>query len=261
MSGTLYLVPSLLGDAAPLESLPAASLAVLARLDHLVVETPKQTRRYLKAAGIALAERAPAIEVLDEHTPDTRLPELLAPALAGRDVGVVSDAGCPAIADPGARLVRLAHVHGIRVAPLVGPSSILLALMASGMNGQRFVFHGYLPAEAKRRDEALRALERDAHRLDQTQIAIEAPYRNNRLLQAILAICAPDSLLCLATDLTLPSESIVTRTIAQWRCGCPDIDRRPTVFVLGVETRRRGSGLPRERREGRAGKPAARAGS
>jgi 16S rRNA (cytidine1402-2'-O)-methyltransferase len=257
MPGTLYLVPSLLGDTAPLETLPAASLAVLRRLDHLVVETPKQARRYLKAAGIALAGQAPAIEVLDEHTPDTRLPELLAPALTGRDMGVVSDAGCPAIADPGARLVRLAHEHGIRVAPLVGPSSILLALMASGMNGQRFVFHGYLPAETKRRDEALRALERDARRLDQAQIAIEAPYRNNRLLQAILATCEADSLLCLATDLTLTSESIVTRSIAQWRCGCPDIDRRPTVFVLGVAARGRGSGQARDPREAGRSKPAA----
>ncbi len=260
MPGILYLVPSVLGDTASLESLPAASLAVLRRLDHLVVETPKQARSYLNAAGIALGERAPAIEVLDEHTPDTRLPALLAPALAGRDMGIVSDAGCPAIADPGARLVRSAHAHGIRVAPLVGPSSILLALMASGLNAQRFVFHGYLPVEAQRRDQALRALERDARRLDQAQVAIEAPYRNNRLLQAIVAICAPDTLLCLATDLTLPSESIATRSIAQWRCSCPDIDRRPTVFVLGVEARGRGAGQLPERREGKAGSPAARVG-
>lgn len=257
MPGTLYLVPNLLGESAPLATLPAASLEVLRRLDHLVVETPKQARRYLKAAGIALAQRAPALEVLDEHTPDTRLPDLLAPALAGRDVGLVSDAGCPAIADPGARLVRLAHARAIRVVPLVGPSSILLALMASGLNAQRFAFHGYLPADAQRRDQALRALEREARRLDQSQVAIEAPYRNNRLLQAILAVCAQDSLLCLATDLTLPTESIVTRSIAQWRCGGPDIDRRPTVFVLGVPATGRAAARggrtpqpPRANREG-----------
>ena len=234
MSGTLYLVPSVLGDGASILTLPAATLAILQRLDYLVVETPKQARRFLKLAGVALAERGLHIEVLDEHTAESRLPALLAPALTGSDMGVVSDAGCPGIADPGARLVRLAHTHGVRVVPLVGPSSILLALMASGLNGQRFVFHGYLPVEAARRDQAMRTLELAAQRRHETQIMIEAPYRNNRLLQALLDVCAPDTLLCLAADLTLPSEWIVTRTIAQWRTDCPDIDRRPTVFLLGV---------------------------
>ncbi|MGH8663905.1 MAG: SAM-dependent methyltransferase [Burkholderiales bacterium] len=236
MPATLYLVPSVLGDGAPIQTLPAATLAILQRLDHLVVETPKQARRFLKLAGVALADRPLHIEVLDEHTPESRLPALLAPALAGSDLGIVSDAGCPGVADPGARLVRLAHAHAVRVVPLVGPSSILLALMASGLNGQRFVFHGYLPVEAARRDRTVRTLELAARRRQETQIMIEAPYRNNRLLQALLGVCAPGSLLCLAADVTLASEWIVTRTIAQWRADCPDIDRRPTVFLLGAET-------------------------
>jgi 16S rRNA (cytidine1402-2'-O)-methyltransferase len=235
MPATLYLVPSTLGDDAPIETLPAATLSVLRRVDHLVVETPKQARRFLQLAGIALAQRTLHIEVLDEHTPDARLADLLAPALAGMDLAILSDAGCPAIADPGSKLVRLAHAHGIRVAPLVGPSAIALALMASGLNGQRFAFHGYLPVEPGPRDDAVRALERCARRSGETQIVIEAPYRNNRLLQALVAVCAPDTLLCVATDLTTPTESIVTRTIAQWRAGHPDIDRRPTVFLLGRE--------------------------
>jgi 16S rRNA (cytidine1402-2'-O)-methyltransferase len=190
----------------------------------------------LKLAGVALAGPAPHIEVLDEHTAESRLPALLAPALAGSDMGIVSDAGCPGVADPGAKLVRLAHAHAMRVVPLVGPSSILLALMASGLNGQRFAFHGYLPVEAARRAQSVRALELAAQRRQETQIMIEAPYRNNRLLQALLAVCASGTLLCLAVDVTLPSEWIVTRTIAQWRTDCPDIDRRPTVFLLGAGT-------------------------
>jgi 16S rRNA (cytidine1402-2'-O)-methyltransferase len=242
MPGTLYLVPSVLGDGAPIQTLPNATIDILRRLDYLVVETPKQTRRLLKLAGVALANRAIHIEVLDEHTPDSRVPALLAPALSGSDMGIVSDAGSPGVADPGAKLVRLAHANAVRVVPLVGPSSILLALMASGLNGQRFAFHGYLPVEAARRDESLRTLEQAAHRRRETQIMIEAPYRNNRLLQALLAVCAPDTLLCLACDVTLASESIVTRTIAQWRADCPDIDRRPTVFLLGAEAS--AGGLP-----------------
>jgi 16S rRNA (cytidine1402-2'-O)-methyltransferase len=237
MPATLYLVPSVLGDAAPIESLPAATLAILQRLEYLVVETPKQARRFLRLAGVVLAGRSLHIEVLDEHTADVRLPALLAPALAGSDLGVVSDAGCPGVADPGAKLVRLAHAHGVRVVPLVGPSSILLALMASGLDGQRFVFHGYLPVDAARRDRTVRELELAAQRRQQTQIVIEAPYRNNRLLQALLAVCASGTQLCLAVDVTLPTEWIVTRTIAQWRKDCPDIDRRPTVFLLGAGTK------------------------
>lgn len=235
MAGRLFLIPSLLGEGANPGDLPASAAAVLQRLDHLVVETPKQARRFLHDLGIAVATRNLDLQVLDEHTPQDRLPQLLAPARAGIDMGLLSDAGCPAVADPGARLVRRAHAEGIRVVPLAGPSAILLALMGSGLGGQRFTFHGYLPVDAARRTGALRALEADARRHARTQIFIEAPYRNERLLQAVLAACAPDTALCLATDLTLASESIRTRTIAQWRSALPAIDRRPTVFLLGGE--------------------------
>jgi 16S rRNA (cytidine1402-2'-O)-methyltransferase len=236
MPATLYLIPSVLGDAASIHTLPVATLDVLRRLECLVVETPKQARHFLKLAGVALAGRALRIEVLDEHTDESRLPALLAPVLTGMDMGVMSDAGCPGVADPGARLVRLAHAHAVRVVPLVGPSSILLALMASGLNGQRFAFHGYLPVEAAPRDAAIRALEQEAYRREQTQIVIEAPYRNNRLLRALTTVCQPRTLLCVATDITTASESIVLQSIAQWRNHALDIDRRPAVFLLGAET-------------------------
>jgi 16S rRNA (cytidine1402-2'-O)-methyltransferase len=234
MASTLYLIPSTLGESAPIDTVPAATLDVLRRLERLIVETPKQARRFLKAADIGLANHQISFDVLDEHTPAGRLPELLAPALAGADIGILSDAGCPGIADPGARLVMLAHSRSLRVIPLVGPSAILLALMGSGLNGQRFAFHGYLPIEAKQRDRALQTLERESKALDQTQIVIEAPYRNNRLLQALLQSCAAQTRLCIATDLTLPSQYIATRRIEDWRGSHPDLDRRPTVFVFGA---------------------------
>jgi 16S rRNA (cytidine1402-2'-O)-methyltransferase len=230
--GTLYLIPSSLGDSAPIAALPEATLDTLRRLDHLVVETPKQARRFLKAAGISLVSRQISFSVLDEHTRESQLPELLAPAIRGSDIGVLTDAGCPGVADPGARLVDLAHRHGVPVAPLVGPSAILLALMGSGLNGQRFAFHGYVPIEATARSVALKALEQRSRVQDETQILIEAPYRNNRLLRAMLDACAAATQLCIATDLTLPSQSIATRTIDRWRSTAVDIDKRPTVFLL-----------------------------
>lgn len=232
MPSTVYLVPSTLGEAAPIDTLPAATLQTVRRLDHWVVETPKQARRFLKAAGISLGERRLAFQVLDEHTPDARMMELLAPAFTGFDLGVLSDAGCPGVADPGSRLIRLAHERGLRVAPLVGPSAILLALMASGLTGQRFVFHGYLPVDALERARALRVLERASAEHRQTQIAIETPYRNNRLFAAILDVCRDTTSLCIAADLTLPSQSIATRTIAQWRASPPDLGKRPAVFLI-----------------------------
>ena len=212
--------------------MPAATLQCIRALEHWVVETPKQARRFLKAAGIALGERKLSFNTLDEHTPDAALPALLAPALAGYDLGVLSDAGCPAIADPGTRLVKLAHERSINVVPLVGPSAIVLALMGSGLTGQRFAFHGYLPIDASKRVEALRGLERISAERDQTQIAIETPYRNNQLLAAILRSCRDRTALCIAADLTLPSQYIVTRTIAQWRATAPSLDKRPCVFLI-----------------------------
>ena len=233
MPGTLFLVPSTLGAAAAIQTVPVATLDVLHRLEHLIVETPKQARHFLASAGIRLSARSIQFRTLDEHTLDATLPELLAPALAGADVGLLSDAGCPGIADPGAKLVRLAHSRLVTVAPLVGPSSITLALMGSGLNGQRFAFHGYLPVEARARARALQLLERQARIHDQTQILIETPYRNNRLLTAMLTTCDAQSLLCIAVNLTLPEQTIRTRTIGQWQRDCPNLDRQPAVFLLG----------------------------
>ena len=223
-----------MGELAPIDTLPVHTLATVRGLRHWIVETPKQARRFLKAAGVALRDHALDIKVLDEHTPDSRLPELLAPAHAGFDIGILSDAGCPAVADPGARLVRLAHAHALNVVPMVGPSAILLALMGSGLTGQRFVFHGYLPIESSERAKALRDLERASAERDQTQIVIETPYRNQQLFTAMLSTCRDRTALCIAIDLTLPSQSISTRTIVQWRAAPPSLDKRPAVFLINA---------------------------
>lgn len=233
-AGKLYLIPSTLGEGAPIETIPAQSLAVLHSIDHLVVESPKPARKFLQRCGIRLSARNIQFSILDEHTPDSAVPPLLAPMLQGQAVGLLSDAGCPAIADPGAKLVRLAHANGLDVVPLVGPSSIALALMASGLNGQRFSFHGYLPVEANARSRMLKALEKNARAHDETQAFIETPYRNNQMLAAILDACVPESMLCIAADLTLSTQFIRTRTIGQWRLSPPDLNRRPAVFLIAA---------------------------
>jgi len=233
MPAKLFIIPSTLGDTASIETIPPATLTALQRLEHLIVETPKQARQFLRTAGIRLHERRISFYTLDEHTAAAEVARLLAPALSGSDIGLLSDAGCPAVADPGAALVRLAHERGIPVIPLVGPSSITLALMASGLNGQRFSFPGYLPVELKALKDSIRLLEHRASAENQTQVFIEAPYRNDRLFAAILDTCAPQLLLCLATDLTLTSQSIATRSVERWRTERPVLNRRPTVFLLG----------------------------
>lgn len=232
MPGKLYLIPVSLGGEDATAMLGTAVLRILPGLRHFIAEHPKSARQFLKAAGYPHALASTDIQTLSEHTSAAELPQLLLPLLAGNDCGMLSEAGCPAIADPGAALVRLAHGHGIRVVPLVGPSSILLALMASGMNGQRFTFHGYLPVEKEARKKKLLELERQSDQQDATQIFIEAPYRNPALLQAVLETCDPATLLCLATDLTLESESVLTQTVEAWKKKPPEINRRPTVFLL-----------------------------
>lgn len=230
--GTLYLIPVALGGEQVRASLSDAALRVLPGLRHFIVEEPKSARRFLKAAGYPHPLATVEFETLNEHTRAAELPGLLAPLLKGSDCGLLSEAGCPAIADPGAALVRLAHEHGIRVVPLVGPSSVLLALMASGMNGQRFTFHGYLPVDKAQRRLKLLALERASLQQDMTQIFIETPYRNRELLQALLETCRAATLLCLATDITLATESIRTQAIGAWKKKPPEINRRPTVFLI-----------------------------
>ena len=232
MSGTLYLLPSGLG-AAPRGLLPEKTLQVIDKTKHFVVEDAKAARAFLKSVGYPFPIQDARMGLLNEHTRPSQVAELLAPAEAGDDIALLSDAGCPAVADPGALLVRAAHERGIRVVPLVGPSAILMAIMASGMNGQRFMFHGYLPVEAEARRKRITWLEQESARMDVTQTFIETPYRNQAMYVAIIGACQKDTHLCLATDITCDAESIVTRTIGSWRSGPPpDLDRRPTVFVL-----------------------------
>ena len=233
MAGTLYLIPVPLGPTPPRESLPANVLATVRPLTHFVVEQAKTARAFLKAAGTDTPLQELQLEELNEHTKTAELDRLLAPLRAGHDVGLLSEAGCPAVADPGADLVALAQKENIRVVPLIGPSSLLLALMASGLNGQRFAFQGYLPAKEVERTKALRDLESESRKRQQTQLFIETPYRNQALFSSIVQTCQPATRLTVATDLTLHSESVLTRTIAQWKKQTPpDIERRPTVFLL-----------------------------
>ncbi|RKT60512.1 16S rRNA (cytidine1402-2'-O)-methyltransferase [Azonexus fungiphilus] len=233
MTGTLYLIPVPLGPSAPQDSLHPGVLATLRPLRHFVVEQAKTARAFLKAAGTDLPLQELELEELNEHTRAEALARLLEPLRAGHDVGLLSEAGCPAVADPGADLVALAQREGIRVVPLIGPSSLLLALMASGLNGQRFAFQGYLPAKDTERSKALRDLEAESRKRQQTQLFIETPYRNRAMFDAILQHCQPGTRLCVATDLTLPGEMVRTQTISQWKKQTPpEIERRPTVFLL-----------------------------
>ncbi|MBL8429674.1 MAG: SAM-dependent methyltransferase [Dechloromonas sp.] len=233
MTGTLFLIPVPLGPTAPQESLPANVLAAIRPLAYFVVEQAKTTRAFLKAAGTDLPLQELQLQELNEHTKASELDRLLEPLRAGHDVGLLSEAGCPAVADPGANLVALAQREGIRVVPLIGPSSLLLALMASGLNGQRFAFQGYLPAKEADRTRMLRELEGESKKRQQTQIFIETPYRNRAMFDAILQTCQPMTRLTVATDLTLPGESVLTRPIQSWKKQTPpEIERRPTVFLL-----------------------------
>ena len=236
MPGRLHLVPNALGQGALERVLPTEVVAVAASLDYFVGENAKSTRAFLKRVAdiVPLARPIQEIEIveLDISTPAAALPAMLAPIISGRDGGLVSEAGCPAVADPGASLVRLAHERGVEVRPLVGPSAILLALMASGLDGQRFAFNGYLPTDARLRIEAIREAEKRSSQARQTQIFIETPYRNEALLAALCAACRPGTLLCVATDLTLETQAIVTRLISRWTAAPPQLDRRPSIFLF-----------------------------
>ncbi|NSX06575.1 SAM-dependent methyltransferase [Cupriavidus gilardii] len=240
MSGTLYLIPNTLGkrdEADPLPAvIPADVQQIAARLDYLVAENAKTARAYLKK----LAETCPLVRPIQQieirelnvNTPEAALAELLAPVLTGRDAGLLSEAGVPAVADPGANLVRLAHARGVRVRPLVGPSSILLAVMGSGLNGQSFAFNGYLPVDPAERTQRLRELEQWSRKHRQTQVWIETPYRNDALLAALKASCAGTTLLSVAVDLTLPTETIVTQPLSAWQPGRLELHKRPAIFSI-----------------------------
>ena len=231
--GTLYLIPVPLGLVAPQLCLPPDVLAVIRPLTHFVVEQAKTARAFLKAAGTEQPLQALQLSELNEHTRREALEALLQPLFDGHDVGLLSEAGCPAIADPGADLVALAQARGLRVVPLIGPSSLLLALMASGLNGQCFAFHGYLPAKEGERLKALRDLESESRKKRQTQIFIETPYRNLALFESLRSNLNPATRLTVATDISLPGESIRTLSVQAWKkMAPPDVERRPTVFLI-----------------------------
>jgi 16S rRNA (cytidine1402-2'-O)-methyltransferase len=247
MPGTLYLIPNTIGDAnvdnpeALAYVIPTEVQAITAGLDYFVAENAKTTRAFLKliATQHPLCKPLQEIQIAELHvnTESSALSTLIAPILAGKNAGLISESGAPAVADPGANLVRLAHSHGVNVKPLVGPSSLLLAVMGSGLNGQSFAFNGYLPTDATQRAKRIKALE-DRSRLDkQTQLFIETPYRNSALLEALVSQCQPSTLVCIATDLTLASESIRTQATSKWKQDLsagrlPDFHKKPTVFLF-----------------------------
>ncbi len=231
--GTLYLVPVSLGESGPDAILPAEVLRIARSLRHFIVENAKSARAELKRIGVEHPIREIDIRELPREPKQAELDALLAPLVAGGSAGLMSEAGAPAVADPGALLVRAAHAKNIRVAPLVGPSSLLLALMASGLNGQSFAFHGYLPVREPERSRRIAELERESRREGRTQIFIETPYRNAALFAALLEACRPDTLLCAASELTTDRESIATMPIDAWRAApVPSLEKRPTVFLL-----------------------------
>lgn len=233
-TGTLYLIPVPLGPVSPDACLPPDTLAVTRRLEHFVVERARTARAHLKAMAHPQPLQALHIEELNEHTPPAVIPALLAPLKAGHDLGLLSEAGCPAVADPGAALVLAAHRAHIPVVPLIGPSSILLALMASGLGGQRFAFHGYLPAREPVRSQAIRDLEKTARRDRATQLFIETPYRSAALLDALATTLAPDVLVSVGADLSLPGQLIQTRSAKNWRGQAETVKDRLVVFGIGM---------------------------
>lgn len=229
---TLFLIPTPLGDLPPEAwSLPAQT-ARLHTVQHFVVEAAKTARKHLKQLDLATPLQQLALCELNEHTAEADLPTLLAPLAAGHDMGLMSEAGCPAVADPGAKLVRLAHAQGYDIEPLIGPSSILLALMASGSNGQRFAFHGYLPVNEADRQASLKRLETESRERDMAQIFIETPYRNTAMLALLRSTLKPRTLLTVACDLTLPSKTLISRRVADWPTSVPDLHKRPAIFVV-----------------------------
>jgi 16S rRNA (cytidine1402-2'-O)-methyltransferase len=231
--GNLYLIPTPLGETGFEASLPAYNLQILQTIDVFIVEELRTARRFLRKAGYTKDFENVEFYLLNEHTPDNEALTMLEKAGSGQNIGLLSEAGLPCIADPGNIVVRLAHQKGIRVIPLTGPSSIMMALMASGFNGQNFVFHGYLPVKPEERAKALRELEQAQARHNQTQIFIETPYRNIAMLESIVKTCHPSLMLCIAVDLTLTTEWIRSLAISEWKKQKPDLHKRPAVFLLG----------------------------
>ncbi len=229
----LYLIPNVLSAGDWQKVLPAGIAETLAATRHFIVENIRTARRFIKQVNPETSIDELIFYELNKHTTLEKLPEYLHPLEKGEHVAVISEAGCPGVADPGAEIVRLAHQRGYKVVPLVGPSSVLLALMASGLNGQHFAFNGYLPVNPKERTDSILSLEKKVRSSGQTQIFIETPYRNSQLISALLKTCAPDTLLCIAANLTGENEFISTKTISRWKSSAPDLHKQPAIFLLG----------------------------
>lgn len=230
--GSLFLIPVPLADNTPAKSFTPYLTDTINHINEYIVENSKTARRFLKEAGLKTPQSELIIHDYGKHNRDSNINEFFTGLLAGKDVGLMSEAGCPGIADPGAEIVAFAHQKGIKVIPLVGPSSILLALMASGFNGQSFTFHGYLPIDKLQRANKIKELEALAERHNQTQIFIETPFRNNPMLEEILRSCKPETRLCIACDLTSEDEFIQTKSIGEWKSQIPELHKRPAIFLL-----------------------------
>lgn len=236
MAGILYLIPCPICDQSTVADVtPAANQTIIDSLDYFIVENTRSARRFLSKSGYARRIDDALFVELNEHTTSpAAIAQMVEPIIQGRSAGVISEAGVPAVADPGQAVVELCHKRGIRVVPLVGPSSILMAVMASGLSGQSFAFNGYLPIKEPDRSRAIKRLESRAQSEHQSQALIETPYRNVKLMEQILRTCSPATRLCVACDITSPDELISTATIAEWRRrGLPDIQKRPTIFIIG----------------------------
>lgn len=230
--GRLFLIPNVLGDTAPLEVMPISVKKAMESLRCFVFEKEKAGRAFVKSISPNIPQDNIKVHLLNKFTEEDELNAMLLPLLDGEDIGLITDAGCPGVADPGAALVALAHTNNIRVIPLVGPSSILLAVMAAGLNGQSFAFNGYLPIDKSERRKAIKQFEKKSIELNQTQLFIETPYRNNALLEELSKVLRPKTLVSVACDITLPTEFIKTATAEAWRKNKEDLHKRPAVFSL-----------------------------
>ncbi len=230
--GNVYLIPTTLGEIGPLEVLPLSIKRTVEGINHYIAENEKSARAFIKKLSPGKSQNKLEIQLINKYTNAMELPSYLNPCIEGHDVGVLSDAGCPGVADPGADVVRIAHEKDITVVPLVGPSSILLALMASGMNGQNFAFNGYLPIESQVRRLEIKKLERRSKELNQTQIFIETPYRNDKMLESLVQTLNKNTLLCVACDITLPTEFIKTQPVSFWSHYKIDLHKRPCIFLI-----------------------------
>lgn len=230
--GKLYVIPTRLGDDVPLEVLPISIKKVLEQVNHYIVENEKPARRFIKKVSPSKSQRSLVINTVNKYTDISEIPTYLTPCLNGESIGLLSDAGCPGIADPGAEVIKIAHEKGIPVTPLVGPSSILLAMMSSGMNGQSFTFNGYLPIDKNERKSTIKQLEKISLEKNQAQIFIETPYRNDKMLDDLKTILSDNTKLCIACDITLTTEFIATKTITEWRKKEISLHKRPTIYII-----------------------------